>query len=144
MGLDGLFFFGLFMLGLMTLTLALKSRPGGVEIGIGVGVAAVYLMVFARMAVPEERSHLIEYSVVAVFIYEALQERASQGRRVPLPALMAVLATSLVGFLDECIQLLLPTRVFDPRDILFNVLAAVMAVVATLFLRWARRRRGDA
>jgi VanZ family protein len=94
--------------------------------------------VLFRVTIPE-RSHLVEYGVVAVFIYEALTERASQGRRVPLPALLAVVATSLVGALDECIQAFLPSRVFDPIDILFNVLAGVMAVVASAALSWARR-----
>ena len=30
------------------------------------GIAATYLLVFVRMAIPTERSHLIEYGVVAV------------------------------------------------------------------------------
>ena len=59
---------------------------------------------------------IIEYSVVALLVHEALTERASQGRRVPVPALLAVLATTLVGGLDEGIQELLPSRVFDPLD----------------------------
>jgi len=46
----------------------------------------------------------------------------------------------LIGVLDECIQAFLPNRVFDPLDILFNALAAVMAVVASAALTWARRR----
>lgn len=37
----------------------------------------------------------------------------------------------------------LPGRVFDVRDILFNVLAAIMAVAASATLRWARRKRRD-
>ena len=91
------------------------------------------------MSIPTERSHLIEYGVVALFIHEALTERASHGRRVPAPALLAVLATTLVGVIDECIQLLIPRRVFDPLDMLFNLLAAIMAVAASSALRWARR-----
>ena len=91
------------------------------------------------MSIPTERSHLIEYGVVALFIHEALTERASQGRRVPAPALLAVLATGLIGVIDECIQLLLPSRVFDPLDMLFNVLAAVMALAACSALYWARK-----
>ncbi|MGI9455095.1 MAG: VanZ family protein [Aeoliella sp.] len=122
------------------LTLGLKARPGGAEIGVALGVTAVYLLLFLRMtASPAERTHLMEYGVVAVFVYEALTERASQGRRVPVPALLAALATSLLGVLDECIQAFLPSRVFDPIDILFNVLAAVMSVVAMVVLSWARR-----
>ena len=98
-------------------------------------------LVFLRMAIPEERSHLIEYGVVAVFIHEALTERASQGRRVPIPALLAVLATAVVGVLDESIQAILPNRVLDPLDIGFNALVGLMAVGASLALARARRRR---
>ena len=122
------------------MTQGLTTRPGGAEIGVALGVVAVYLLLFIRMtATAAERTHLMEYGVVAVFVYEALMERASQGRRVPVPALLAALATSLLGVLDECIQAVLPNRVFDPIDILFNVLAAVMAVVAMMALGWARR-----
>ena len=127
------------LVGLTVLTQGLKTRPAGIEIGIGLGVAVVYLMVFFRSTVPE-RSHLIEYSVVAVFIYEALTERARQGRRVPVPALLSILATTFVGAIDEFIQLLLPRRHFDWTDILFNFLASVMAVVSLVGLDWARRR----
>ena len=120
-------------------TQGLRTRQGGAEIGVALGVAAAYILVFVRMSIPTERSHLIEYGVVALFIHEALTERASRGRRVPAPALLAVLAAGLVGVLDEYIQLLLPSRVFDPVDMLFNVLAAMMAVAASSALRWARR-----
>lgn len=113
--------------------------------GVALGVAAVYLLLFVRMnATPEERTHLMEYGVVAAFIYGALKERASRGRRVPVPAVLAALSTSLLGVLDECIQAALPNRVFDPSDILFNVLAAVMAVVAMLVLSWAQRQTSKA
>ena len=54
-----------------------------------------------------------------------------------------MLATGLIGVIDECIQLLLPSRVFDPIDMLFNVLAAVMAVTASTALGWARKRSGQ-
>ncbi len=118
--------------------LAFKAKPRGLEIGVGIGVAAVYFMVFLRMAVPAERTHIIEYSMVAALIYAAIKERANQSR-VPVPALLAILIATLVGVLDECIQLLLPSRVFDPFDIFFNFLASVMAVSASVSLSWARR-----
>ncbi len=139
--LDSLFVLG-FLLVLATIAWqGLKKRPGGAEIGVALGVAAVYLMAFVRMGIPEERTHLVEYGVVGVFIYEALTERLSQGRRVPQPALLAVVGTAFLGVLDEGIQAVLPSRVFDPVDILVNVLAGMMAVGASLALGWARRRR---
>ena len=134
-----LFLLGCILVLLTVITQGLKARPGGAEIAVALGVAAAYLLILVRMSAPTERSHLVEYGVVAVFIHEALTERANQGRRVPVPALLAIVAASLVGVIDEGIQKLIPSRVFDPVDILFNVLAAVMAVVASVALRRARR-----
>lgn len=138
--LNASFVFAMILVAATIMTQGLKRRPGKTEIMVGLGVAAAYLLVFVRMAIPEERTHLIEYGVLAIFIHEALMERASQGRRVPRPALIAVLTTALIGIFDECIQAVLPNRVFDVRDILFNVVAAVMAVATSAALAWARRR----
>jgi hypothetical protein len=139
--LESLFMVSFLLVGAVILAYGLKVRPGGLEIGVALGVAAVYILIFVRMATPEERTHLIEYGVLSVFIYEALKERASQGRRVPVPALLAVIAASLIGLIDENIQAFLPNRTYDERDLLFNVLAAVMAVAASMALSYARRWR---
>lgn len=135
----------LFVLGcLLVLTAAvtqgLRARPKGLEIAVALGVVAAYLMVFVRMTSAVERSHLIEYGVVAIFIFAALTERIRNGHNVPIPAVLAIIAASLIGVLDESIQLMLPARVFDPLDILFNIFAAIMAVSASIALGWARRR----
>ncbi len=135
-----LFLGAMCLVGATVVAQGLRARPGGVEVAVALGVAVVYLLVLMRVASPVERSHLIEYSVLAVFLYEALTERASHGRRVPLPAVLAVLATALMGAVDEVIQLFVPSRVFDPVDIVFNALAGVMAVAASAALGWARRR----
>ncbi len=135
----GLFLLCMFLVAVTILTQALKVRPGGAEVAVAIGVTTAYLLVFTRMTVPTERSHLIEYGVVGILIFEALTERASHGRRVPLPPLLAVLATATLGVLDEGIQAILPSRVFDPVDILFNLLAGTMAVGASVALAWAQR-----
>lgn len=135
------FLTGMILVGATVAVLGLMRRPGAAEIGIALGIATAYFMVMLRMALPEERTHLIEYGVVAVFIHEALKERSGQGRHVPMPALLAIAAASVVGTIDECIQAFIPSRVFDPEDILFNFLAATMAVVSSVALSWARSRR---
>ncbi len=131
-----------FFLFLVTiLTQGLKRRPGGLEIGVALGIAVVYALVVLRMATPmEHRTHLIEYGILGMLIHEALLERRNQGRRVPVPAVIAVLAASMIGVIDECIQAFLPSRVFDPIDMGFNAGAATMAVAASSALAWARRR----
>ncbi len=117
-----------------------KRRIGRWEIGIWMGVAAIYLLLFLRMASPEERSHLIEYSVLAVFIHEALRERQRNGIKVWRPAILAVALSSGIGILDELIQLLVPSRVFDPIDLVFNTGASIIAMVASSVIRWVRRK----
>lgn len=111
-----------------------KNWPGWSEVGVALGVALVYGAAFLRMENPAERTHLIEYGIVAVLIHQALLERARNGGSVPKPAALAVALTALLGTLDECIQALLPARVFDVRDIGFNALAGFMAVAARLAL----------
>lgn len=141
--LDSSFMLGLLLIVATIVMQGLKTRHLGFEFAVALGVAAVYLLVFLRMGIPiAERTHLIEYGVVAVFVYEALSERASNGRRVPLPALLAVAMTGLLGWIDEGIQAILPNRVYDIQDVGFNALAGLMAVAASVALVRARRWRG--
>ena len=137
--LDNTFFLAFVVLVVAVVIRALRLR-GGTEIFAVLATAIVYLMMFLRMASPEERSHLLEYGVVALLIHAALGERASNGVAVARPALLAIAVTSAIGAVDECIQIFIPSRVFDPVDIGFNALAALMAVGATLVLSRARRR----
>ena len=111
-----------------------KSRPGWGEVGVAIGVAVAYLGTFLRMASPEERTHLIEYGIVAALIHQALLERARNGRSVPMSAALTVSVTAGLGLLDECIQAILPNRVFDVRDVGFNALAGFMMIAARLAL----------
>jgi VanZ family protein len=96
-------------------------------------------MFFLRLGIPE-RSHLIEYSVLAIFIHKAFAERVSQGNKIAMPALLSFAVTFLIGVLDECIQLFLPNRVFDALDILFNGIAVTLAIGSNVFLVWVRKR----
>lgn len=120
---------------------ALTRSPSRRELWTLVGVAAVYGMVIVRMGVSlEERSHLFEYGLVGVLIYQALAERRRQGGRVPAPAVLAVVATALLGWIDEGIQAVLPNRVYALWDVGVNALAGLLAVSASLALAWARGR----
>ncbi|MDE2966996.1 MAG: VanZ family protein [Chloroflexota bacterium] len=120
------------------LTDGLQSKPTHAEMAVAFGSAAVILMALLRLTLAE-RSHLIEYGVLAIFIHAALTERGEQGRAVRWPALVAILITAAIGVIDELIQLTLPHRVFDPVDMLFNTLAAATAVVSGLVLSRVRR-----
>ena len=112
-----LFLVGMMLVGATIISRGLKIRLSGANLGVVLGVAAAYVLVFVRFTSTEERSHLIEYGVIAAFIHEALEERARQGRPVPFYPFIAILATALIGVVDELIQHFIPNRVFDPQDI---------------------------
>lgn len=138
--IDELFVLGLVLVLVAIAVSAFRFRPRGIEVGAIVGVLAVYLIVFLRMSIPEERGHLIEYSVLSFLVYEALWERRRNGVPGRPPWVLAVAATSAAGVLDEVIQLFIPDRVFDARDIVFNILAVVLAVALSAVLARARAR----
>lgn len=128
---------------LVTITIFfIRGRPGRAEIAVGAGILIVYLMAWLRIgiATPEERTHLFEYSLVAALVHEALLERKANGRRVPAPAILALLISILLGWLDEGIQSLLPNRVYDLMDVTFNSLAATIIISARWILALARRK----
>ena len=76
----------------------------------------------------EERTHLFEYGIVAVLIYQALSERARNGRRVRAPAVLALVATVALGWIDEGLQALIPNRVYDNFDVVRNSVAAMIGI----------------
>jgi len=134
---DGIWL-GIFLVAATVVAHGLKLRPSKIEIAVWLGIAAAYLFILLRMALPEERSHLIEYSVLAVFIHEALRERNNNGGNIRYPSLIAVVGTALFGVIDECIQVLLPSRVFDLVDMAFNAFAGLLAIVSSRLLSWIR------
>ena len=74
---------GLLLVGAMILVQGLRKRSRGVEVGFALGIAAIAIIGFARGMSAAERSHLVEYTVLALSVHEALLERKDRGRRVP-------------------------------------------------------------
>ncbi len=133
------FLFGILLVGAAIIVHGLRTKPSKLEISILLGIIAVYVMFIFRLGAPE-RSHVMEYSVLAIFIHKALIERAHQRKLIVAPAFLAVIVAFLIGVLDESIQIILPNRVFDPQDILFNGIAVTVAVGASALLTEVRKR----
>ncbi|WP_020528850.1 VanZ family protein [Flexithrix dorotheae] len=136
-----IFSFGMILVGMAILFHAIKTRPGRVELAMIFGIVAVYTMLILRLGMPE-RSHLFEYSVLAILIHKALLERSNQGEKLQYPHLLACVISFLAGVLDECIQIIIPDRVFAPEDIFFNGFVILTAIGFHVILNWGRRRFG--
>ncbi len=133
-----LFLMGMLLTAVTILVYGLKIRPSKTELVVWLGFATVGILVIFRLGAPE-RSHLMEYGILAIFIYKALSERhAAKG--LIFPALLAFILTSILGALDEGIQFFMPNRVFDLEDILFNSLAALLAIGGSTILGWLRHK----
>ncbi len=117
----------------------IDKRLGREAIALGAGILTVYLLAWLRLGSWEERSHLFEYALVAALVHEALLERRDNGRRVPAPALLALVVSISLGWLDEGIQSLLPNRVFELIDVAFNSIAATMIIGMRSVVRWLQK-----
>ena len=136
-------FFALFVALVIVAVVFIRKRPSYAEIAVGVGILIVYSTAWLRVGTLAERTHLFEYGLVAALVHEALLERKSNGRQVPAPAVLALFISVLLGWFDEGIQTLLPNRVYDNIDVLFNSIAALMIIGARWLLalvgHWVER-----
>jgi hypothetical protein len=131
--------------GVSLLLFLARSRPRWREIVTLTVAALVYAGVLAIMQQPEERLHFLEYGALAGFLEAALRERwqaGTGGARTAAAAAagLATGATALLGWLDEGIQLFVPMRVYDWRDVGFNAAAGALLVTLANLRRWARAR----
>lgn len=113
-----------------------KSSRKRLEYWIYAGIIAVYGMALLRMDITtSERSHMFEYGLLSILIYEALIERKLNGVNVKIPVLTSIFGTGTIGLFDECIQYFISYRVFDIVDIGFNYLASAFGVLTSIGVR---------
>lgn len=95
-------------------------------------VGLAYLGLLVKFgSIPVEQIHIVMYAVMGVLVYMALDKRRSQ-RSVFARAVGIVFA---IGFVDELIQEVLPTRVYDVRDILMNGVTGIFTQLTILLAR---------
>lgn len=134
-----LFTFGMVLVALVILLHAFRKKSGKLTMMMWLSIIAVFSMFLLRLGLPE-RSHLIEYSILAILIHEALLERGKKEDSQWKAPLMAVVLTSVLGVIDESLQLVVPDRFFDINDIYFNTLAAVFAVGSRVIVDFTRSK----
>jgi len=110
-----------------------RARPGRREVLAVVLSGVLYALVLSQLERHEERLHFLEYGLFAGFVEAALRER---GRR--WPGVTAIAITAAAGWIDEGIQAMVPGRIYDLRDVLFNAAAGLLAVLGITLRRLAR------
>ena len=85
---------------------------------------------------PIERIHLPEYGVVAWLAWRALRVGGAAVRSANAGAFAI---TAMAGLGDELIQLALPSRFFDWRDVVLNAASGAVTLLLIAAVRTARR-----
>lgn len=102
-----------------------------------VGMCVLAAFVVLRLVdFPVEYIHLGKYSAIAFFGFHA-PAAGSANRR----ALLGFLAAAVLGTLEETAQLFVPRRIFDLKDLLLNVGAALTGTLAALAVAPAERHK---
>jgi hypothetical protein len=114
--------------GTVVLARGLARRGAPVGVWMLLVLAAVgYLGALQWLTVqPIERIHLPEYGIVAALAWWALRGRGFTVGRAHGGALALTL---VVGLLDETVQLVIPRRFFDWRDVALNGVAGLLALL---------------
>ena len=100
---------------------AMNRRQWMMLLGVYLAVA----IFVGQMSIPEERVHLLEYAGLGFLIVSALQPRLQN----ILLYNRALLLVFVIGIGDGLIQGMLPSRVFDFRDVLFNAIGGIAGIV---------------
>jgi hypothetical protein len=112
----------------------------GALVALGAAVGGLVL----GLSIPEERLHFLQYGLMAMLARRAVAARLRGWAQY----LAAVALASAAGWGDELLQAILPTRVYDLRDVLINACAAVLAMVGYEALHnqlgWRPRATGAA
>lgn len=89
------------------------------------GVLLCYLYGLVKIEYPEEKIHFLEYGFLAYLIYRALRLDYSK----ILSYTGAFILTTVLGWIDEGIQHILPNRYYQNEDVFLNSVSGVLALL---------------
>ena len=108
-----------------------RSAFGPFRLLLVAGMACVYFYVLRfHCKFPAERLHLAEYGLLVYFLYRALRIDFSGTTSYAV----SFLISSGYGLFDEVIQYVLPNRVFETRDLMTNMMASALGLLAVALL----------
>lgn len=135
----GFFIFGMLLVAAAIAIHAFRQNSDKLSLILWLSLLTLFSMFLLRLGLPE-RTHLIEYCILAILIHEALLEKQKKSKSPWKVPLLAIGLTSALGLIDETLQLLVPNRFFDIKDIIFNSFAAILAVGSRVIVDTIRRK----
>lgn len=93
-------------------------------------LSCIYVYILAKVKVPIERIHLIEYGFLAYFIYSAFRESYT----VIKSYVFSFVLVAVFGWMDEGIQYFVPDRYYDIKDVGLNALSGLLALLMVHFV----------
>ena len=103
-----------------------RQLPTGAYIWLFAVVMVFIGYAYYLRDIPEEAIHVAQYGFLGLLVYRALVHRINDYTVY----LVAALVVGMIGIVDEYIQWVVPSRVFDLRDIRTNFIAGGLAQVA--------------
>ncbi len=113
-------------------------RFGAIALAILVGTAYSLATAVDQPAINAvERVHFLEYGVIGLLFYRAWRDAGD-----PSIIILPLLASIVVGTLDEWLQWFVPVRVGEARDVALNVIAVACGVLFAIAMNppvaWTR------
>jgi len=114
--------------GLAFLIFAIRNRPGFKKTLALILTLTAGLSLAWQIEIAVEKIHLLEYAVLGWFAVRDLIKPNQKAKAVILACAFGI----AVGIVDELFQAVLPYRVFELRDIVFNGLGAAWGIALYL------------
>lgn len=86
-----------------------------------------FMVVHAKYSA--EKVHLIEFGILGALVYRALLHHTSSSLFI---FISGSVICSILGLLDEVVQFYMPGRVFDPQDVLMNIVSSVLTLLVMI------------
>ncbi|MCQ9208105.1 MAG: VanZ family protein [Omnitrophica bacterium] len=110
--------------GLAFLIFAIRNKPGAKRILMLIAILTSGLYFSWQIKIPVERIHLLEYALLGWFAARDLIKTNQKAKGAILACTLGI----AVGIVDELFQAVLPYRVFELRDIVFNGLGTAWGI----------------
>jgi VanZ family protein len=73
--------------------------------------------------------HIIKYGILSVLVF-FVNNTKTYTRRI----FFTILVTSVIGIIEEALQIWIPNRFFDPKDILLNIVSCLIGTLYSFLL----------